>query len=215
MPRPRFARLEEGKKQALLKAAEREFAARDYESASINRILEESGFSKGSFYHYFDDKADLASFMLLRAYEKPLAIVRDVKTPASAAEFWAELARTQALSIEALEADRTAYEMIIRLSNEVLKNPSFSSLIMPAIGETMVRIKALWQLGQTLGAVRTDLTVEVLMGLVEAVKRSTWQAQFPPQHIPTHDEIVGFVAQMLNLVKRMCLPVTQLSELPK
>jgi hypothetical protein len=53
------------------------------------------------------------------------------------------------------------------------------------------------------------------MGLVEAVKRSTWQAQFPAQHIPTHAEIVGFVAHMLDLVKRLCLPVTQLAELPR
>lgn len=47
------------KKQALITAALAEFAAHSYDEASLNQIIKSSGTSKGTFYHYFEDKADL------------------------------------------------------------------------------------------------------------------------------------------------------------
>lgn len=44
---------------ALLTAALREFAQHGYAQASINRILERAGMSKGQFYHHFKGKEDL------------------------------------------------------------------------------------------------------------------------------------------------------------
>jgi AcrR family transcriptional regulator len=59
MPRPRFQNLAEEKRIALLEAAAKEFAEYGYEQASLNRILEAGGMSKGAAYYYFDDKADV------------------------------------------------------------------------------------------------------------------------------------------------------------
>jgi AcrR family transcriptional regulator len=59
MPRPRFQNLAEEKRLALLEAAAKEFAEHGYEQASLNRILEAGGMSKGAAYYYFDDKADV------------------------------------------------------------------------------------------------------------------------------------------------------------
>ena len=56
MPRPRIARLAEDKRTRILEAAAKEFAAAGYENASLNRILEHAGLSKGAAYYYFDDK---------------------------------------------------------------------------------------------------------------------------------------------------------------
>jgi AcrR family transcriptional regulator len=59
MPRPRFAKLPAVRQHALLEAAAQEFGARGYDDASINRILERAGVSKGAAYYYFDDTGEI------------------------------------------------------------------------------------------------------------------------------------------------------------
>ena len=59
MPRPRFDKLTDDKRIQLLESAAVEFAVHGYLEASLNRILSRAGLSKGAFYYYFDDKADL------------------------------------------------------------------------------------------------------------------------------------------------------------
>ena len=65
MPRPRFEKLPVEKQEQILEAAAKEFTAHGYDGASLNRILEEAGISKGAAYYYFDDKADLYATKLV------------------------------------------------------------------------------------------------------------------------------------------------------
>jgi AcrR family transcriptional regulator len=206
MPRPRFARLEEAKKQALLDAAAREFAARDYESASINRILDESGFSKGSFYHYFDDKADLAATLLLACYLPLIELLRATPPPRSAAHFWSEL-REQNLQMTALiEARPPIYELTVRLGNELVNNPDLTARVMTDLVEVADRIAAQWRAGQALGMVRTDLPIPELLAIQAGLKRELWRVRFPAGVIPTHAELTRFVDDFFDLLQRTCRP---------
>ena len=59
MPRPRFHKLLPGQQAAILRAALDEFAAHGFSAASLNRIIDAAGISKGSMYYYFDDKEEL------------------------------------------------------------------------------------------------------------------------------------------------------------
>src|SRR5690554_5850943 len=59
MPKDTFFNLPEEKRQRVEEAAINEFADYNYESASVNRIVESAGIAKGSFYQYFEDKKDL------------------------------------------------------------------------------------------------------------------------------------------------------------
>src|SRR5579863_2209492 len=88
MPRLRFQRAPAEKREPLLDAATHEFAAHGYDDASINRILLAAGFSKGSFYYYFDDKADLAAAVLERWAGEHEDIWEEWVTPKTAEEFW-------------------------------------------------------------------------------------------------------------------------------
>ena len=55
----RFEKLPAEKRVRILEAAGREFAAHGYEGASIQRISEQAGISKGAVYYHFEDKVDL------------------------------------------------------------------------------------------------------------------------------------------------------------
>ena len=59
MPRPRFHKLPPAQQRGILRVAFDEFAAHGFRSASLNRIIDAAGISKGSMYYYFDSKEEL------------------------------------------------------------------------------------------------------------------------------------------------------------
>src|SRR3972149_5860214 len=64
MPKQTFLNLPEEKRETIINAAVDEFAQYGLENASTNRIVENSGISKGSFYQYFEDKQDVFMYLL-------------------------------------------------------------------------------------------------------------------------------------------------------
>ena len=64
MPKDTFFNLPNEKRQILLDIAIEEFANNDYRNASISRIVAQAGIAKGSFYQYFENKADLYQFLI-------------------------------------------------------------------------------------------------------------------------------------------------------
>lgn len=65
-----FLNLSEAEQQRVLEAALDEFARYDFHSASLNRIIQKAGISKGSMYHYFHNKEDLYLYLLDQTAEK-------------------------------------------------------------------------------------------------------------------------------------------------
>lgn len=63
MPTERFYNLPEEKKRSIREAAIEEFIRVPYEKASINKIIQTAGISRGSFYTYFEDKRDLLGYI--------------------------------------------------------------------------------------------------------------------------------------------------------
>lgn len=59
----KFENLEEEKRQRILNAAMKEFAARGYDDASTNAIVERAGISKGLLFHYFKNKKQLFLYL--------------------------------------------------------------------------------------------------------------------------------------------------------
>lgn len=62
MPKQTFFNLPEEKRNRLLKAAQVEFRKYSFNEASISHIIERANISRGSFYQYFEDKADLYAY---------------------------------------------------------------------------------------------------------------------------------------------------------
>jgi AcrR family transcriptional regulator len=59
-----FFNLPEEKRNTIINAAIDEFAEYGFEASSINRIVANSGISKGSFYQYFEDKMDVFKYLM-------------------------------------------------------------------------------------------------------------------------------------------------------
>ena len=61
--------------QAILRAALDEFAAHGFHDASLNRVIDAAGISKGSMYYYFDGKEDLYAHVTRVELERLFACV--------------------------------------------------------------------------------------------------------------------------------------------
>lgn len=64
MPTPTFFNLPEEKKTVLMNAAKKEFTRVPLNEASINKIIQAAGISRGSFYMYFSNKEELYFYTL-------------------------------------------------------------------------------------------------------------------------------------------------------
>lgn len=78
MPKVTFFNLPEDKRSKITEAAITEFENYHFDQASINRIIEVSGISKGSFYQYFDDKKDLYKHVLSLIVEEKMKYISPV-----------------------------------------------------------------------------------------------------------------------------------------
>lgn len=81
MPKQTFLNLPEEKRNVIVNAAIDEFAEYGFEGASINRIVANSGISKGSFYQYFEDKRDVFMYLLAVLEQEKVAYFKDRHPP--------------------------------------------------------------------------------------------------------------------------------------
>jgi AcrR family transcriptional regulator len=91
MARPRFRNLDRETTHRILETAAEEFAARGFEGTSLNQLIGRLGISKGSFYYYFDDKADLFTTVVDHAWATVLPVERLDLAKFDADTFWPAL----------------------------------------------------------------------------------------------------------------------------
>ena len=65
------------RKEQVLEAALDEFIANDYEKASLNAIIKNSGISKGVFYYHFENKEALYLFLLQESIQAKWAYINE------------------------------------------------------------------------------------------------------------------------------------------
>ena len=81
MPKQTFLNLPEEKRSIIVSASIDEFAQYGLENASTNRIVANSGISKGSFYQYFEDKQDVFMYLLTVLESEKMEYFKDKHPP--------------------------------------------------------------------------------------------------------------------------------------
>lgn len=164
-PYPRFEKLAPERREAILRAAFEEFAARGFDEASLNQIIETSGISKGSFYYYFEDKADLFVTVLNDAFDFSEMIetsgVLEAETPA---QFWEGIDRMVADGLVIIydEPELLKLGQAVHQAPTSLRESAGFQAYYAEIGAMMARMLGS---GQRVGAIRSDVPVEVMVQL--------------------------------------------------
>ena len=176
MVRPRFAKLPESQQQAILGAALEEFAAHGFHDASLNRVIDAAGISKGSMYYYFDGKEDLYIHVARVELERLLVRLGPFPIPAQTDPevFWSTLEGFYLRLMRALAGSPQLAALIrgwLAASNTALQQAQ------QELGQAALPwIEAALEAGQRIGAVRTDLPDGLLIAVVVGMGQAmdTW-----------------------------------------
>jgi len=165
MARPRFSNLDEATRNRILETAAVEFSARGFDGTSLNQLIEGLGISKGSFYYYFDDKADLFSTVVDHVWSVFLPEGELDLAAFDGENYWPAL---QELMRQARERARA--NPWVAGFTRLIYNPPDVPEIREALAELFAKAREfqaeLIRRGQELGSVRDDLPVELLQALL-------------------------------------------------
>ena len=208
MGHKRFDNLDSVKQEHLFAAAAEEFAERGYESASVNRILNAAGISKGSLYYYFEDKADLFTTLVERAIARMLAIAGGLSLDDLTAEnYWDRLEQLVRKSSEFLSRHDWAAKLMRSFSR--VRGISSSSALSSRVSSMAERWTAdILTRGQQLGVVRDDLPIAFLAGICLALGEAgdRWLLEHWESLMPTERE--RLIAGEMDMFRRI-LAVTE------
>ena len=165
MARPRFRNLDRETRHRILETAAAEFAARGFEGTSLNQLIDRLGISKGSFYYYFDDKADLFTTVADLAWAIVLPVEQLDLESFSAENYWTSL---EALMQDARSRVR-ANPWLVGFTRLMYDPPEIAG-VRESLAEKFDQARQ-WQAelirrGQALGTERDDLPVELLLALL-------------------------------------------------
>ncbi len=174
MARPRFAKLPEHQQEAIVQAALDEFAAHGFHDASLNRVIDAAGISKGSMYYYFDDKEDLYAHVAqvgLAGLLEQVGPLPDLGV-GDADTFWWALGDYYLRLMRALVASPKLAAML-RGWAAAAKSPASQKAQEELEQSSLPWIAQVLATGQRVGAVRDDvpptLLIAVAMGMGEAM----------------------------------------------
>lgn len=205
MPRPRFANADAALQSRILEAATEEFATKGYEAASLNRILLKAGLSKGSFYYYFDDKADLAAATLATLIDDLRPVFDQLGEPKDAKGFWASLRNYAARTMDEGLGTQTRLDLVAKLGMAYVEHPEVAAQVLPRLQGFREQMVGFIKRGQKLKAVRSDLPAETLMSVMQGAKTSLAAAMIPREGV-TRADIERFNDVYFDLIERMVKP---------
>ncbi len=208
MARPRFDRFPAEQQDALLDAAQREFVTHGFAAASLNRILQAAGVSKGTMYYYFDGKEDLYADVIRRQLERFAASAGALPVPqaSDADEFWATLTdyAQRMLGLLGRDPDTAA---LLRDSLAGAGSPSPDEAERQATQATMPWLLETMAEGQRIGAVRNDLADDLLLAVAFGMGRAldAWLISRPVDDA----DLPGVVTAVIEMMRRALAPRSQ------
>lgn len=167
MPTSTFFNLPEEKRQKLIDCALDEFAASDYDSASLSRIVARAGIAKGSLYQYFTDKNELYGYLL------ELAAARKGELMAAAGSFRSDLpvCETLRLLLEVMLTFEVKYPRLAQLGFRAAygKSPLPDEVLQKGRQATTGYFTALIERGQHTGELRPEVVPATAAWMLTAI----------------------------------------------
>lgn len=205
MARARFAKLSPAQQQAILSAALSEFAAHGFHGASLNRVIDAAGISKGSMYYYFDSKEDLFAQVARVEFERLFATVGPVDIPSEFGPdaFWSALERYY-LDITTSLLARPQMAALVRAWLAASESPALQRAQETMEQQAQPWIERVLAAGRASGAVRTDLPSGLLIAVTVGMGRAmdTW---LMTQRLDD-DVLPPLISALLGMLRRALQP---------
>lgn len=200
MVSPRFANLPPEQQHRIASAALAEFATHGFNDASLNRVIEAAGISKGSLYYYFDGKEDLYAYVVRSELERFFADHGPFPVPDAdnAENFWATLSGYYGRVLTALDAS-PQLAALIRGWMVAARSPALEQVQRDMEQAMLPWLENVLIAGQAIGAVRTDVPNSLLLATVVGMGQAMdfWVMTQRPDR--SHlERLAGILTEMIS-----------------
>ncbi len=164
MPKQTFHNLPEEKRAKIINVAVDEFAQYGLENASTNRIVENSGISKGSFYQYFEDKQDVFTHLLSVLEQEEMEYFQSIHPPGTNLDTFQYFRWLVKTSMEFSSANPRMIQAVSRvlLGDGLYYGKNFSQYRQKKTRALAAMIKQAIKRGEVDPSVDVDLAVRVM-----------------------------------------------------
>lgn len=168
MPLQRFLNLSQEEQDRVYNVSKKQFAEHGYDAMSLNLLLKELEISKGQFYYWFEDKADLFLSILDQGIASLVSILEHHGSPTRPQDYWAHL-RSGRLLVETYWDGQDYIEIGTMIREQMAENHP----VHERLKKRAQPIDNYWRtqliLGQKWGLVRNDISAETLVELLDTV----------------------------------------------
>jgi AcrR family transcriptional regulator len=210
MPRPRFNKLSAEKQERIMEAAAKEFSAYGFEQASLNRILEAAGISKGAAYYYFDDKADV--FMtVVQYYSQEVRFNIDIDIDQLTAQtFWPTLTQVYQQQLIYAFNHPGGIGVLTALSKVSSETLEAYEVLAAFAQEITAWLTTFLKKGQAVGVIRGDLPDDLMVKLFLAIDAAhdEWLLAHQDQLTPEKIE-QDIMPRLIDLLHRVLDPSSE------
>lgn len=199
-------RMPADRRQRLVRIAAAEFSAAGYDRASLNRIIQDCGLSKSSFYHFIASKEEL--FALVVA-DLAGALTSEVNVPSpdafAGADFWPQVDGLFDRLMVTLQSDES-YSALGRMFYLSGAPEGTGGAVGRAVASVESWVRRVLEAGRGTGAVRTDLPVELQAQLVFAALRALDEWAVRHLEETRAEEWPSLSAAQKGVIRRMLEP---------
>jgi AcrR family transcriptional regulator len=168
MPLNRFLNLPQEERGRVLEISKKQFSNHGYDATSLNLLLKELDISKGQFYYWFEDKADLFFTIMQEGLDALQIRLNEHGQPNSKSEYWSHMRQSRLIS-EQIWNDNDFVEIGKMISQQIPSNHPIYERLMVCSDPLRNYYSDGLKIGQEWGLVRTDLSVETLGILIDGV----------------------------------------------
>ncbi|OIP37503.1 MAG: hypothetical protein AUK47_13455 [Deltaproteobacteria bacterium CG2_30_63_29] len=202
MPRPRFFKLEPDKQARIIDGAGQVFALHGYQGASLNQIIAQTDISKGAFYYYFDDKADLFATCVTHALEEVFQSVDFDPQTLTVETFWPALMAMN----DRMMTYTNDHPWLVAVGKQLytsVDDPELKDRLAPLLAHGRSLWAAILVRGQEIGQVRNDLPLELLLAVMNALDVAIDRWFVESWHDYSREELERLTTVALDMIRRM------------
>ncbi len=161
MPKDTFFNLPDDKRALICKVAIQEFGENPFDQASVNRMVANAGIAKGSFYQYFEDKADLFLYVARLAGEAKAEYIAPIMRNPDQHDFFTLLRALYASGIQ-FAAEHPDYAELSKRLLEHKDGPIYRELMAENLPSAYEFFERLLENAVAKGEIRDDIDTQML-----------------------------------------------------
>lgn len=199
MPKPTFFNLPEDKQERIIDAAIIEFKDNNFDSSSINKIVENSGIAKGSFYQYFEDKKDLYKYIISLAVEEKLKYMSPVMENPFNYDFFTLLREMYLSGLNFAKENPNLVAIGDRLLSDT-SHPLYLEIIKENVDTSYRVFESLLIRGIERGEIREGIDVKLTAYLITSLNNSVVDYYTKNNKSDINYDIMGIIDKLLDLL---------------